>query len=67
MTVASKDVQLAGAEGNEAVVTGGLSPGMLVVTAGVHVLNPGQQVKLYVDPTAPLVAAPVAGTPVSVK
>ena len=69
MTVASKDVQLAGADGNEAVITSGLAPGMLVVTAGVHVLNPGQQVKLYVDPAAPPagVVATGAGTPVSVK
>jgi len=69
MTVASKDVQLAGADGNEAVITSGLAPGMLVVTAGVHVLNPGQQVKLYVDPTAlPVgVVATGTGTPVSVK
>jgi len=69
MTVASKDVQLAGADGNEAVITSGLAPGMLVVTAGVHVLNPGQQVKLYVDPTAPPVGvvATGTGTPVSVK
>jgi multidrug efflux system membrane fusion protein len=69
MTVSSKDVQLSGADGNEAVITGGLAPGMLVVTAGVHVLNPGQQVKLYVDPTAPPAGAmaPGASTPVSVK
>jgi multidrug efflux system membrane fusion protein len=69
MTVSSKDVQLSGADGNEAVITGGLAPGMLVVTAGVHVLNPGQQVKLYVDPTAPPAGAMASGasTPVSVK
>jgi multidrug efflux system membrane fusion protein len=69
MTVSSKDVQLSGADGNEAVITGGLAPGMLVVTAGVHVLNPGQQVKLYVDPTAPPAGAmaPGVSTPVSVK
>ncbi len=67
MTVASQTVQVAGAEGNEAVVTSGLKPGQLIVTAGVHVLNPGQQVKLYVDPAAPPVAAANAGTPVTVK
>jgi membrane fusion protein, multidrug efflux system len=61
-------VKLAGAEGNEAVVTAGLSPGQIVVTAGVHVLNPGQKVKFYVDPGAPAVAASASsGTPVSVK
>lgn len=67
MTVASKPVQLAGAEGNDAIVTGGLSPGELVVTAGVHVLSPGQQVKLYVDPAAPPATTVATGTPVSVK
>ncbi len=67
MTVASQSVQVAGAEGNEAVVTSGLKPGQLVVTAGVHVLNPGQQVKLYVDPAAPPVAAANTGTPVTAK
>jgi membrane fusion protein, multidrug efflux system len=67
MTVASKDVQIAGADGNDVVVTGGLAPGQMIVTAGVHVLNPGQQVKLYVDPAAPPVAAVATSTPVSVK
>ncbi len=52
MTVKPVPVQLAGADGNEAVITGGLAPGVIVVTAGVHVLNPGQKVKLYVDPGA---------------
>jgi hypothetical protein len=30
-------------------------PGQVVVTAGVHVLTPGQKVKFYVDPTLPAV------------
>ena len=67
MTVSSKEVQIAGAEGNEAVVMAGLAPGQLIVTAGVHVLNPGQQVKLYVDPTAPPAATLATSTPVSLK
>jgi membrane fusion protein, multidrug efflux system len=67
MTVASKPVQVAGAEGNEAVITGGVSPGEVIVTAGVHVLNPGQQVKLYSDPTATASAADLKATPVSMK
>jgi len=69
MTVRSQDVKLAGADGNEAVVTAGLAPGQIVVTAGVHVLSPGQKVKFYVDPGMPSASsasAPVA-TPVSVK
>ncbi|HWH83849.1 MAG TPA: efflux RND transporter periplasmic adaptor subunit [Burkholderiaceae bacterium] len=69
MTVRSQDVQLAGAEGNEAVISAGLAPGQVVVTAGVHVLSPGQKVKFYVDPGAPAsgVAAAPAATPVGVK
>lgn len=67
MTVSSKEVKIAGAEGNDAVVTGGLAAGQLVVTAGVHVLNAGQQVKLYIDPTAPPAATVATSTPVSVK
>jgi membrane fusion protein, multidrug efflux system len=67
MTVSSKPVQVSGAEGNEAVITGGVAPGELIVTAGVHVLNPGQQVKLYADPTATASVADVKATPVSLK
>jgi multidrug efflux pump subunit AcrA (membrane-fusion protein) len=68
MTVKSQVVQLAGADGNEAVISTGLTPGQVVVTAGVHVLSPGQKVKFYVDPGAPQAsAAPANGTPVSVK
>lgn len=47
MTVRSQPVQIATADGNEAVVAGGLEPGMLVVSAGVHVLAPGQKVRIY--------------------
>jgi len=67
MTVKSQVVQLAGADGNEAVISTGLTPGQVVVTAGVHVLNPGQKVKFYVDPGASQASAPANGTPVSVK
>lgn len=66
MTVKVQPVQLAGADGNDAVITAGLTPGMVVVTAGVHVLTPGQKVKFYVDPGAPPASA-ASGTPVSVK
>ena len=70
MTVKPQPVQVAGAEGNDAVITAGLSPGQIVVTAGVHVLNPGQKVKLYVDPGAPsaaTTAAAVLAASVTVK
>lgn len=66
MTVKVQPVQLAGADGNDAVITAGLAPGMVVVTAGVHVLTPNQKVKFYVDPGAPP-ASVASGTPVSVK
>lgn len=67
MTVKVQPVQLAGADNNDAVIASGLSPGMLVVTAGVHVLNPGQKVSLYGAPAATAPAASGAsgasGTP----
>jgi RND family efflux transporter MFP subunit len=46
-TVRSQVVQIATADGNEAVVAGGLAPGMQVVATGVHVLSPGQKVTVY--------------------
>jgi RND family efflux transporter MFP subunit len=69
MTVKSQPVTLAGADGNDAVITAGLAPGQVVVTAGVHVLNPGQKVKFYVDPGAPTstAASRASGTAVGVK
>ena len=52
MTVAPQPIQVAaGAEGNAVLVRGGLAPGQVVVTAGVHVLMPGQKVKLYEQPS----------------
>ena len=65
MTVKSQPVQVAGAEGNEAIVTAGLAPGAVVVTAGVHVLNPGQKVKFFVEPGNPAQAS--TATPVPAK
>ncbi|MBE7940058.1 MULTISPECIES: efflux RND transporter periplasmic adaptor subunit [Ramlibacter] len=58
MTVKSQPVQVATADGNEAVIASGLAPGMTVVVAGVHVLAPGQKVSLWQDPALP--AASVA-------
>jgi hypothetical protein len=46
-------VVVAGADGNEALVAQGLAPGTRVVTAGVHVLTPGQKVKFYAEPDVP--------------
>lgn len=59
MTVRSQQVQIATADGNEAVVAGGLQPGMVVVSAGVHVLAPGQKVRIYEGPAAASPALPV--------
>ncbi|OIN90742.1 MAG: efflux transporter periplasmic adaptor subunit [Comamonadaceae bacterium CG1_02_60_18] len=53
MTVRSQAVQVLTADGNDVVIGTGLVPGMQVVTAGVHVLAPGQKVTLYV-PKLPL-------------
>jgi membrane fusion protein, multidrug efflux system len=52
MTVKVQPVSVLGADGNVVVVGSGLSPGQTVVTAGVHVLNPGQKVKFYEAPAA---------------
>ncbi len=53
MTVKSQPVVVAAADGNEAVIASGLLPGMQVVTAGVHVLAPGQKVSIYQSKMAP--------------
>ncbi|MDR7268422.1 RND family efflux transporter MFP subunit [Pelomonas saccharophila] len=58
MTVKPVAVQVGGADGNEVIIAGGLSPGQEVVVAGVHVLSPGQKVKRYVPPRT--TAAPTA-------
>ncbi len=56
MTVKLHPVQIATADGNEVVIASGLQPGMQVVSAGVHVLAPGEKVTLYKQKVA---AAPV--------
>jgi hypothetical protein len=62
MTVKLQAIQIATADGNEVVVAGGLQPGMVVVAAGVHVLQPGQKVTIYKDkvPVAPVDTAQAA-------
>ena len=62
MTVKSQPVQIATADGNEAVIASGLTPGMLVVSAGVHVLSPNQKVTIYQGPTETSAAAAAAST-----
>lgn len=50
MTVRAQPVQVAGVDGNDAVIAAGLQAGQQVVTAGVHVLSPGQKVTLWQPP-----------------
>jgi membrane fusion protein, multidrug efflux system len=52
MTVKQQPVRVAGAEGNDVVVAAGVAPGETVVVAGVHVLSPGQKVRLYAERTS---------------
>lgn len=69
MTVAPREVAVAGASGNEALIGAGLKPGDVVVTAGVHVLTPGQKVKRYVETgrsELPPAATQVASSPKAV-
>ena len=56
MTVRPQAIEVATADGNEVVVASGLTPGMRVVSAGVHVLSPGQKVSIY-QSNMPLVQA----------
>ncbi|MEJ8835789.1 efflux RND transporter periplasmic adaptor subunit [Ramlibacter sp. AN1133] len=61
MTIRSQQVQVASADGNEAVIASGLAPGMVVVSAGVHVLAPGQKVTVWQDKTSALPALATQG------
>ena len=52
MTVKQQPVRVAGAEGNDVVIAAGVAAGETVVVAGVHVLSPGQKVRLYAERTS---------------
>jgi membrane fusion protein, multidrug efflux system len=52
MTVKATNVQVATADGNEAVIASGLKAGDVVVSAGVHVLSPGLKVSIYQEKSA---------------
>ena len=66
MTVRLQPIAIATADGNDVVVASGLQPGMEVVTAGVHVLSPGQKVTIYREKAAPPASAsPPALAPAS--
>lgn len=62
MTLRSQPIQIATIDGNDAVVAAGLEPGMLVVSAGVHVLSVGQKVSIYKSnvPVSPINKAQAA-------
>lgn len=59
LTVKLVPVTIGGADGNEVLIASGLVPGQEVVTAGVHVLTPGQKVRRYAAAT-PAVPASAA-------
>lgn len=65
MTVRVMPVVVAGADGNEVVVSAGLTPGQEIVTAGVHALTPGQRVKLFA--ATPAAAANAASAAIAAK
>jgi len=44
--VQMRRVQVAGQSGNDILLAGGVQPGQTVVTAGVHLLKPGQKVRI---------------------
>ena len=58
--VRARSVQVAGLDGNEAVITSGLQPGEEVVVAGVHVLTEGQSVTRYQPGAAPVTSPPAS-------
>jgi len=62
MTVKQQPVRVAGAEGNDVVLAGGLSAGETIVVAGVHVLTPGQKVRLYAERQSTAVNGAVASS-----
>lgn len=62
MTLKRTPVEIATADGNEVVVSGGIAPGMQVVSAGVHVLQPNQKVTLYQPSRAPTTATAAAAS-----
>ncbi|MBE7418364.1 MAG: efflux RND transporter periplasmic adaptor subunit [Burkholderiaceae bacterium] len=49
MTVKAQPVRVAGADGNDVTLAQGVQAGQTIVVAGVHVLNPGQKVRLYAE------------------
>ncbi len=61
MTVNTQAVQVGAVDGQQVSITSGLKTGQKVVSAGVHVLSPGQKVTVYV-PASATTAAPGGAT-----
>lgn len=61
MTVHLQPVQVGLLDGNEVVITSGLQPGQQVVSAGVHVLSPGQKVAVFNRAATSTGAVPAPG------
>ena len=66
MTVKPVTVNVATADGNEAVIASGVKPGDLVVSAGIHVLAPGQKVTIFNEKGAPALMKSAQGATKSV-
>jgi len=66
MTVKPQPVYTADVTGNVILVAKGLQPGQEIITAGAHVLSPGQKVKRYQEPGAPAPSAASAAQPAQV-
>ncbi len=66
MTVNPVVVQVATADGNEAVIASGVKNGDLVVSAGVHVLAPGQKVTIFQEKGSPALLNPAQSATKSV-
>jgi RND family efflux transporter MFP subunit len=61
MTVNTQAVQVGAVDGQQVSITSGLKTGQKVVSAGVHVLSPGQKVTVYA-PASATTAAPGGAT-----
>lgn len=61
MTVNTQAVQVGAVDGQQVSITSGLKTGQKVVSAGVHVLSPGQKVTVYA-PASATMAAPGGAT-----
>lgn len=61
MTVALQAVQVQSATSDSVLLAAGLKPGQEIVTAGVHVLTPGQRVRRYQSAAATSASGPRQG------